>query len=85
MLKELSGTLSKPFHGKIEIIWSLFASNHKVNIIYRSKVDIRLILLENEHLGELNPVLENFMLEQGYEVKQRLNNQDIIFVKKLES
>lgn len=46
-------------------------------------MDIRLVLLENEHLGELNPVLEKFMDEQGYEVKQRLNNQDIIFVKKL--
>jgi len=40
-----------------------------------------LILLENEHLGDLNPTLEKFMAEQGYEVKERLNNQDIIFVK----
>ena len=46
-----------------------------------TKVDITLLMVENVHLGEDKPKLEEFMIKQGYVIKERLG-QDIIFLKK---
>ena len=46
------------------------------------KVDIRLLLIENVHLGENNARLEQFLSHQGYEIKQKIGEQDIVFMKK---
>jgi hypothetical protein len=48
-----------------------------------SKVDIRLLLIENAHLGEDNNAkMETLLKKQGYEIKQRIGGQDIVFMKK---
>jgi len=47
-----------------------------------NKVDITLLMVENAHLGEDNAKMEEFMINQGYEIKERLGGQDIIFQKK---
>ena len=47
-----------------------------------TKVDITLLMVENAHLGEDNAKMEEFMIKQGYEIKDRLSGQDIVFLKK---
>ena len=39
-------------------------------------------MVENAHLGEDNLPMENFMVSQGYEIKEKIGGQDIIFLKK---
>jgi hypothetical protein len=46
------------------------------------KVDMTIVNLENAHLGDIiNPILEQFMIDQGYTVVKRIGNQDIVFMK----
>ena len=46
------------------------------------KVDITIVNLENAHLGDIiNPILEQFMIDQGYSVVSRIYGQDIFFMK----
>jgi hypothetical protein len=48
-----------------------------VQAIPWSLVDIRVVMVETAHLGEDNAKLEAFMVEQGYEVKERMGGQVI--------
>lgn len=45
------------------------------------KVDITIVNLENAHLGDINPILNKFMIDQGYSIVDEVGGQDIIFVK----
>jgi len=47
-----------------------------------TKIDITLLMVENAHLGEDNAKMEEFMVKQGYVIKERLGGQDIVFQKK---
>jgi hypothetical protein len=61
-------------------IWS-----HQLNFLQSipwDKVDITIVNLEIAHLGDKNPILEQFMLAQGYFVAERIEGQDIVFMKK---
>jgi hypothetical protein len=44
-------------------------------------VDITIVNLENAHLGDINPILNNFMINQGYSIVEEVLGQDIFFMK----
>ena len=45
------------------------------------KVDITVVDLEFTHLGDKNPVLEQFMFDNGYRIAKRIGAEDLVFVK----
>jgi len=47
-----------------------------------SLVDIKVLMVENAHLGEDNHRLETFMVSQGYDIKEKIGGQDTVFLKK---
>jgi hypothetical protein len=56
-------------------------SQNRFQSIPWDKVDITIVNLEVAHLGDKNPILEQFMLDRGYFVAKRIGDVDIVFMK----